>query len=212
MVITILPVAVILFGAAGTLSWPMAWIFIGICALMFIVIIVKSDPGLREERQKKHDDAKRWDKSLVFLLFIMGFLVLAIAGLDMRFGWTGQVPVYIQIGGMCLVAVGYIFSTWAVISNKFFSTIVRIQNDRGHHAISSGPYRFIRHPGYAGMLIYVLFEPFMFGSCYALIPAVIMVPLFMIRTGLEDRTLQEELPGYREYAEQVRYRLVPGIW
>jgi protein-S-isoprenylcysteine O-methyltransferase Ste14 len=210
--IYILPPAIILFGTAGTLNWPMAWVFIGICTLMFIVLITRCDPDLREERSKKHDDAKRWDKVCVAILFLMGSLVLAVAGLDMRFGWTGLVPPYIQIAGMCLVAFGYIFSTWAVLSNKFFSTIVRIQNDRGHRAVSTGPYRFVRHPGYAGMLIYVLFEPLMFGSFWALIPAVIMIPLFVVRTALEDRTLQEELAGYDDYAKQVRYRLVPGIW
>lgn len=210
--ITILPVAGILLGTTGTLSWPRVWIFIGICALIFIVLTVMSEPEVGEERQKMHHDAKLRDKNLVFLLFLMGFLVIIIAGLDRQFGWTGQVPVYLQIAGACLFAIGYVFSTWAVISNKFFSTIVQIQNDRGHHPVSSGPYRFVRHPGYAGMLVYVLAEPLMLGSSWALIPAVLMIPLCVIRTALEDRTLQEELPGYRDYAGRVKYRLVPGVW
>lgn len=113
---------------------------------------------------------------------------------------------------LIVMVLGYAFSTWALIENKFFSGVVRIQKDRGHHVISTGPYRIIRHPGYAGALWIYLATPIFMDSLWAFIPTILLVGVTIIRTSLEDRTLQNELPGYKEFTDQTRYRLFPGIW
>ena len=212
VVAAILSSAVLLFGSAGTIDWLFAWMYLFIFLVILCIVTIKINPDLQEERRKKHDDAKRWDQVLVLILFLMGSVILIVAGLDRRFGWTTNIPVSLQIGGFCLVIIGYILSIWAVLCNDFFSTFVRIQNDRDHHPVSSGPYQFIRHPGYAGMMLYILGEPFMLGSFWAIIPALIMIMLLIIRTLLEDATLRYELTGYKQYAQHVRYQLVPYLW
>ncbi|HEX3001472.1 MAG TPA: isoprenylcysteine carboxylmethyltransferase family protein [Methanoregula sp.] len=201
-----------IFVPAGTLDWPMAWVLMGIYVLVFSAVILLVSDGLLEERSKRHTDSKPWDRILVTILFIMGFAVLAIAGLDHRFGWTGELPLAVEICACVLVILGNILVIWAAIKNDFFSATVRIQEDREHTVVSTGPYRFVRHPGYVGMITYVICQPLMLGSLIALVPALVTAGLFLLRTSLEDRTLQGELPGYREYAGQVRYRLVPGVW
>ena len=131
---------------------------------------------------------------------------------NQRHGWTGGFPLVAQAAAILVCCLGYALLTWAMISNRFFSQIVRIQSDRGHTVATGGPYRFFRHPGYLGM---VVFEPAMsilLGSWWALLASGLSVLLVLLRTALEDRTLQAELPGYREYTRQVRYRLIPGIW
>jgi protein-S-isoprenylcysteine O-methyltransferase Ste14 len=201
-----------IFVPAGTLDWPMAWVLMGIYVLVFSAVILLVSEGLHEERSKRHADSKPWDRILVTILFLMGFVVLVIAGLDHRFGWTGELPFLIGICGCVLVVLGNALVIWAATRNDFFSATVRIQEDREHTVVSTGPYRFVRHPGYVGMITYVICQPLMLGSLVALVPALIAVGLFILRTSLEDKTLQEELPGYREYAGQVRYRLIPGVW
>ena len=201
-----------IFIPAGTLNWPMAWVLIGIYIAVFAAILLLVNDGLLEERSKRHADSKAWDRILVVVLFLMGFVVLAVAGFDHRFGWTGPLPPVLVYTAAALVILGNALAVWASVRNKFFSATVRIQDDRDHTVVSDGPYRFVRHPGYAGMITYVICQPLMLGSLVALVPAVITAGLFLLRTSLEDRTLQEELTGYREYAGQVRYRLVPGVW
>jgi len=128
------------------------------------------------------------------------------------FGWSKGFSTMIEILALVVILAGYTIATYALIENRFFSGVVRIQSERGHQVVSSGPYRVIRHPGYAGAVLYYLATPFLLDSWWALLPAVIASVLLIIRTHLEDRFLQNELTGYREYASRVHYRLFPGVW
>ena len=140
----------------------------------------------------------------------MGFRL--VAGLDVRFGWAGDLGVAWHVAGAVMLAVGLELASWAMIANAYFSTAVRIQSDRGHTVCSTGPYRFVRHPGYVGFILQSIGVPFLLGSLWALIPAITAAVLIVVRTSLEDRTLQAELPGYQDYIRNVHYRLSPGIW
>jgi protein-S-isoprenylcysteine O-methyltransferase Ste14 len=137
---------------------------------------------------------------------------LIVAGLDVRFGWSPELALAIRLAALVLWLQGDVFSKWAAVSNRFYSRLVRIQEDRGHTVVTDGPYRTVRHPGYAGALLVGLATPIALGSLWALVPAVLLGLLLVIRTALEDRTLHAELSGYAAYAQQTRYRLVPLIW
>jgi protein-S-isoprenylcysteine O-methyltransferase Ste14 len=204
--------AVLLFGSAGTLDWPMAWAFIFLSLAVFIAGILRSRTDLIDERSSRHKDSKGWDRVLVSVLMAISFIILIVAGLTVRFGQDGQVPLSVQVIALIILTLGNGLIVWATWTNRFFSATVRIQTDRNHAVVSDGPYGYVRHPGYAGMIVYSLFEPLALGSYWALVPAFLAVVLFVVRTHLEDKTLREELPGYRDYAGQVRYRLVPHVW
>jgi len=217
VVYTLLTTA-ILFVAAGRLDWLMGWLYVGTTlALTAIsrVLVVRKNPDLAVERARyrEHADIKPWDRKIMPWVALVGpFAGLLVAGLDKRFGWSPAIPQGIQIAGLVLVILGYAFSTWALLVNRFFSAVVRIQKERGHTVVTAGPYRYVRHPGYAGGIITFPAGAIALGSLWALIPAALTVTLTVVRTALEDRTLQEELAGYKEYAGRVRYRLLPGIW
>ncbi|PWR72517.1 methyltransferase family protein [Methanospirillum lacunae] len=207
-----LPNGILLFLSAGTVYWAMGWLYILIFLITnsFISIYINSD--LSNERIKKHTNSKKWDHYLLILIFLFGVIVWIIAGLDHRFGWSGNIPITIQVFSTLMVIFGNVLFTWGILSNNYFSTTVRIQSERGHLVISHGPYRFLRHPGYLGVCSYTIFQCFMLGSVWALVPAAVVVVAFVIRTYLEDETLQRELTGYKEYAKNVRYRLIPEMW
>ena len=137
---------------------------------------------------------------------------IIIAGLDYRFGWSAPIPLAISLAALLVGLLGFAFSTWALVENRFFSAVVRIQTDRGHSVCSTGPYRFVRHPGYAGGILFYLMTPLILSSWWAFIPALLTTIFTIIRTHLEDKTLQAELDGYEAYARQTRYRLLPGVW
>lgn len=205
--------AAILFISAGHLDWVMAWAFLGAYAANGMAITVFADPGLIAERAKIKPDAKTWDMIILGLSKLcIGLVMPLVAGLDMRFGWTQQMPLAVQLIGLVFVALGYGLSSWAVISNRFFSDVIRIQIDRGHTVVSDGPYQYVRHPGYVGLILFSLATPFLLDSLWVLIPGGLTTLLILVRTIVEDKTLLEELDGYREYAARVRYRLLPGIW
>ena len=172
-------------------------------------------PRLLAERAKFRNapDAKSWDKVLSPLMSVsVSFPLFVVAGLDHRFGWSPVFPAWITILGFILIVLGYTFAGWALAENRFFSSMVRIQADRGHVVCDSGPYRIIRHPGYAGNILPLPGIVLALGSVWTIIPAIIALVITVIRTVLEDRTLQDELPGYRDYVLRVRYRLIPGIF
>ncbi len=215
--IVLLPIlAALLFIPAGRLDWLMAWILLGVyLAGLFAtsLLAARIDPGLARERRKAPEGAKSWDKILINLSNLIFFLVmLPLAGLDRRFGWSLQVHLAVQIIALGVFVLGYALVGWAMASNCFFSAIVRIQDDRGHAVASGGPYRYVRHPGYVGMITMLLVAPLVLGSLWALLPAGLTTLLYVVRTAMEDKTLHEELTGYAEYAQRVHYRLLPGIW
>lgn len=213
-IIPVVMMGIILFGSAGRLDLPMAWIVLGVHLVATEVVTLKADPGLIEERSfgGKKPGVKGWDRRIVLLTVIFGFIALMVAGLDLRFGWSGAVPLNLQLPALAAFVLGYVLVSQATLANTFFSAVVRIQEDRGHTTVTSGPYRYIRHPGYAGLMLCVIAQPVALGSYYALIPAIITVAILLVRTGLEDRTLKKELTGYEDYAHFVRYRLLPGVW
>ena len=206
----------VLFLAAGTLAWPAAWGYLAIITAVmavYLTIIVRIHLDLFEERHRPPADAKRWDKPFVVIVGMIGPVVLILlSGLDRRFQWSPPSAAWAQVGGLVLVAAGGSLTNYAVATNRFFSAIVRIQHDRGHYVIDSGPYRFIRHPGYAGSMIYMIGMTIALSSRVALLAAIVLSLVLAVRTVLEDRTLQAELAGYAEYARKMRSRLVPGLW
>jgi protein-S-isoprenylcysteine O-methyltransferase Ste14 len=172
-------------------------------------------PGLTAERQniKNIKNAKAWDKVLAPLMAVsVGFPMVIVAGLDHRYYWSSEFALWLIVIGFVLISLGYAFAAWALAENRFFSGVVRIQTDRGHVVCDSGPYRFVRHPGYAENILALFGIVLALGSVWTLIPAAVASIIAVIRTVLEDQTLQEELPGYRDYARRVRYRLIPGIY
>ena len=208
--------AAILFLSSGRLDWWFAWVYLGIFVLGVGVnsyVLLRINPELIAERARQFtSETKKWDRILATLWGLMSTVSLMVAGLDVRFGRSPQISLTVQLIAMLFHMFGSAFASWALVSNAFFAGTVRIQLERGHAVASSGPYRFVRHPGYAGWMISNVAVVVMLGSMWALIPAVIAVLALVARTALEDRMLREELPGYEEYAQRVRYRLVPGVW
>jgi protein-S-isoprenylcysteine O-methyltransferase Ste14 len=213
--ITFVLQAVLLFGSAGTLNWLWAWVYFAISLVTVAIngaIMLRTSPELIAERGRPKE-MQGWDKFVSGIGGAAMYLALPlVAGLDMRFGWTPALPVAWHVAGAALLTAGYGLTAWAMISNAYFSTAVRIQSERGHAVCRSGPYRYVRHPGYVGMTLQSLGMPFLLGSSWALLPALVAAVAMVIRTALEDRMLQAELHGYQEYTGEVRYRLIPGIW
>jgi protein-S-isoprenylcysteine O-methyltransferase Ste14 len=209
--VPVLLMGVVLFIPAGTVFWPGAWLILLVLfgATTLVTAICPAD--LITERMQQLG-AKEYDRKLVRLLNLVGLLPLLVAGLDLRFGWTGPMAVPVQAAAVILFLLGYGLFSWAILSNRFFSLIVRVQDDKGHHPVTTGPYRFVRHPGYLGFVVIVLAQPIILSSLWAVIPALVTAGLIVWRTALEDGTLLLELEGYETYARTVRYRLVPGIW
>ncbi len=213
-----LSIPLILLICGGDFSWWQAWVF---SVLIFVagiggrILAEKRHPGILLERSsmEKAQNAKPWDKVLAPLMAIsFSFPLVIVAGLDHRYGWTPLFSTWINILGLVIISLGYAFAVWALIENRFFSSTVYIQTERGHSVCDSGPYRIVRHPGYAGNILALTGIIMALNSIWTLIPAVAALVIAVIRTELEDRTLQEELPGYRDYARRVRYRLFPEIY
>lgn len=205
----------ILFLASGRFNWVWAWVYIGICLVSMLIngmIMLRTSPETIAERGRPQE-TKDWDKVVGGLWALSIYFALPlVAGLDVRFGWTSELNIVCQVAGAVVLAVALGLSAWAMIANAYFSTAVRIQIDRGHTVCRTGPYRFVRHPGYTGFILQSLGTAILLGSWWALIPALIAAALMIVRTVLEDRTLQDELPTYQDYVQEVRYRLIPGIW
>jgi protein-S-isoprenylcysteine O-methyltransferase Ste14 len=207
-----------MFLTAGTIRWTMAWVYLAVHVFFTIggrVVAWRKNPGLLRERARslEAEDAKPWDRLLVVIGGLLGPLVLfLVAGLDFRYQASPELSLTIQVIAMVIVLLGFLWGTWAFVVNAYFSAVVRIQEDRGQTVVQDGPYRFMRHPGYAGGLAAYLAVPVMLGTLWALVPAVLLILVLVFRTSMEDKTLQEELPGYSEYATRTRFRLIPGIW
>jgi protein-S-isoprenylcysteine O-methyltransferase Ste14 len=199
-------------------GWWQAWAYSLVFASAGIGIRLWAErrhPGLMAERAQllKAPGVKSWDRLLAPLMALsLGLPLLVVAGLDHRFEWSPHFPSWINILGLLLASAGYGFAGWAFLENRFFSAVVRIQSERGHVVCDTGPYKIVRHPGYSGGVLSPFAMVLALDSVWTLIPATAAVVIAVVRTALEDRTLQKELPGYREYADRVRYRLVPGIY
>jgi protein-S-isoprenylcysteine O-methyltransferase Ste14 len=207
--------AVALFASAWKWDWWNAWAYLGLylAFLLFnVFILLPGHKELVEERSQVGKGTKGWDLVIGGISLLGGPLIQVLAGLDERFGCAGAIPLGVQIGAFILMGITFPIFTWAMMSNKYFSVTVRIQKERGHTVQTGGPYRFIRHPGYFSLLWTYVTMPVAFGSLWAYIPAAVLVVNLFVRTALEDRTLQNELEGYKEYAARVRYRLIPGVW
>jgi len=218
LVVAYLLIPLILLICGGDLGWWQAWLYsflilaAGIGGRMWAE---QRHPGLLAERQNIENiqNAKAWDKVLAPLMAVsIGYPVVFVAGLDHRYNWSSAFPLWLILIGFILISLGYAFAAWALAENRFFSSVVRIQTDRGHIVCDSGPYRFVRHPGYAGNILALFGIVLALGSVWTLIPAAVASIITVIRTALEDLTLQEELPGYRDYARRVRYRLISWIY
>ena len=198
-------------------DWWEAWVYGFINVLGFTIsraMAAKRNPDLISERAQfmKHENVFNWDKFLAPLVVLGGGLIPLVVGLDELLNWSTAFSILIKIIALAIILTGHIWGSYALIQNRFFSGMVRIQSDRGHQVITSGPYRCMRHPGYAGGILTYLATPLFLDSVWAFVPAVFLVIVLVIRTSLEDKVLQVELEGYSEYVDKVRYRLFPGVW
>ena len=205
-----------MFLPAGTWAWTRGWLFLGVLlasSTLLSLYLLRVNPDVIAGRVNRHERPRGWDLLLGLLVALPAMLAIPIVSAldDGRYGWS-HMPWWGCALGYALLLVGFAGLTWAQAVNKFFEPSVRIQTDRGHRVIDAGPYRIIRHPGYVFGFAFFLGIPLALGSLWGLIPAMIMSALLIVRTVLEDRTLQNELLGYKEYAQRVRYKLVPGVW
>jgi protein-S-isoprenylcysteine O-methyltransferase Ste14 len=203
----------ILFASSGDLGWGAAWIYIGLYTANQIVLILALPRDLLAERSTMQHGTKRWDVVLSVLgALLLPLLTYLIAGFDRRYGWTERMPLSVQGIALLLMGLAVALTSWAMLVNTFFSGTVRIQRTRGHAVVRDGPYRYVRHPGYVGGIVHHLSVSLVLGSLWGLIPGLLGALALILRTALEDETLHQELVGYETYAQQVTYRLLPGVW
>lgn len=212
----IAPVAIliVLLLSAGRFDYWQGWVYMGLNLALIALNwwALRDQPDLIRERLKPGEGIKDWDKGYFVITTLLFFIALFTAGFDARWGWTGPLGAGLYILSILIFLAGHLLFLWAKRTNRFFSSVVRIQTERGQQVCQDGPYRYMRHPGYVGGLLYTLAGPLVLGSLWALIPQLLACLLLIVRTALEDQTLQRELPGYSDYAQRVRYRLVPGLW
>ncbi|MCG8425342.1 MAG: isoprenylcysteine carboxylmethyltransferase family protein [Proteobacteria bacterium] len=210
---------VVFLWPAGTWRWWEAWTLIGLWVAYAIAVtafLARHDPTLLAERMKAspmQKGQKTWDKVIMLLMFTAGIGIFIVPGFDVvRFGWSEPLPVWVRILALLVHVPGFAFISWVMRENTYLSRVVKIDDERGHQVITTGPYALVRHPMYSAVIIMLLATPLALGSRFGLIPAALMVALLVVRTYFEDRTLNAELPGYPEYAKKTRYRLITGIW
>lgn len=207
--------AILVFWPAGRVDWLAGWVYVGVVALYFLVNLIylqRVNPELVEARMRMAKGTKRWDIvwGVVFGPVIISTYI--VAGFDVvRFEWSSMSPLFWPIG-LIVFLPGSLLLSWSMGVNPFFEKTVRIQTDRGHRVIDTGPYSLVRHPGYVGFSGWCLSAPLLLGSWWACVPAILSVACLVIRTAMEDRTLREELDGYAAYSQRVRFRLIPGVW
>lgn len=207
--------ALLLFWPAGKLDWGMGWALVALWAAWVAAIawiVIRRTPELLLERLGPRKGSKSWDAVLQPALSLLQAARCIVGGFDQHYGWTSGISLPVQVTFLVIGCLGGALFIWAMASNKFFSQVVRIQNERGHTVAQEGPYRWIRHPGYTGSILMEIGAPLTLGSWWALLPSALLIILLVVRTVLEDRTLQAGLGGYAAYVQKVKYRLVPGIW
>lgn len=206
--------AAVPFAVAGTAAWWNAWAFLVFMAVLGVLTsrLIKNTPGLAEERRTAAERAKPWDLTLVRLINLALPAMVVVSAFEMRFQWPPSIPAAVSVGAFAAMIPAALLTYRAIAANAFFSSHVRMQEDRGQTVVSKGPYSVVRHPGYAGSAAFNLLAPLALGSRAALLPAFGIIALLVYRTAREDRVLLEELPGYAAYAKQVRNRLIPRVW
>ncbi len=198
--------------AAGRVSYWQGWAYglSGLAALAVNLLILRGRPDLIEERLSPGQGTKWWDKLYFAVTTPLYFVTVVLAAVDAgRFSWSPPLPAWAYIVSWIVYCIGQGIHFWAKGTNRWFATVVRIQSDRGQTVCDTGPYRFVRHPGYVGGVLFTVTTPLILGSLCAVIPQGLAACLLVVRTFLEDATLQKELPGYAEYAARVRHRLLP---
>lgn len=213
LIVMVLLYAVILFLCAGRLDWSGGWLFL----LLYVggiglnAVVLRGNPELINERGRVGPNTKSWDRWIA-LFFIASLLaLLAVGGLDARYKWSSMAAGWLSLG-IALFILSDMIIAWTMKTNAFLAVTVRIQKERGHQVVTSGPYRYVRHPMYAAVILFALASPLIFASWWAFLPALCLIAVHVVRAALEDRTLHAELPGYKEYSQKTRYRLLPGIW
>jgi protein-S-isoprenylcysteine O-methyltransferase Ste14 len=210
VLVMVLVCAAVLFGAAGRLDIVEFWCWLAELTALCVVTILLIDPDLVRERMRPGGQRPTPGYFLSTLLFAAD---LAVAGLDRgRYHWSDTVPPWLRIVALLLFGIGWVPVIWAMRVNRFFSSAVRIQFDRGQHVITNGPYRFVRHPGYTAALVIILVNGVALGSWLAAAICWLGTPILLWRTVQEDRMLHAQLPGYADYAARVKWRLLPGTW
>ena len=216
LLVSLLFIAGLVFAGAGRLDWGLGWLFVAVWGLLkfaHILYLRWHDPALMVERGTSHENTQQYDRRIVRVYSVISFSTFLIAGLDGgRFHWSGPVPPVLILLAYVVYLIGNWISGWAASSNPFFSTESRLQADRNQKVAHSGPYRFVRHPAYSALILLWSVTGILLGSWWAVIPGLLSALMILIRTYYEDRMLRAELHGYAQYAQQVRYRLLPGIW
>jgi protein-S-isoprenylcysteine O-methyltransferase Ste14 len=215
VLLTLLVAALCLFVAAGDPAWPRAWLYVGLAVALTLVnfaVVVRRNPEIIVERGRQHRGTKPFDRVFALVFVPLLFAVPIVAGLDaVRFGWA-PLPAFLLWPGVLLQVLGGVPICWAMVANRHLEATVRVQRDRDHRVVDSGPYAHVRHPMYLGMLLQYLGQPLLLGSTWALLPVAGVVLAMSARIVLEERTLRAELPGYVEYTARTRFRLLPGLW
>ena len=204
------------FGSAGTLDWPEAWLYIVFqfsFSAEMAVWLKKNNPDLLKDRMTfLKSSARGWDKAILWIMTVVFIFYLFVPGLDaIRYRWS-SIPLFLKVLGFIGILTTLLLISWVMRENAYLSRVVEIQRERGHRVITTGPYRYIRHPMYMAVIAQLVCIPLALGSLLTLLPAALLIALIVIRTVLEDKTLTSELEGYKAYSEKVKYRLVPGIW
>ena len=214
-ILNVIGMAVALFWSAGRLDWWAGWAAVLVSFAWLAatdIVIIRLYPQLLVDRLEARPGSKPWDMVIVGSIGLVTLIRYIVAGLDIRFAWSGGFSLAAQAAALVVCILGYALFVWAAAYNPFFSRIVRVQAERDHKVITAGPYQIVRHPAYLGVLLYELAVSILLASWWALLVSGISIALLIIRTALEDRALAAELAGYQEYSKQVRFRLLPGIW
>jgi protein-S-isoprenylcysteine O-methyltransferase Ste14 len=212
----VIGIGVLVFASAGTLHWPAGWVFLATIAVLGIATsfwLLKVDPALLAERMNVTMQKNQPVSDKIFMLVIASLILIwfVVIGLDHRVNGS-DFSILLQVFGFILLLASLGFSLWVMRENSFAAPVVKIQSERGHHVISSGPYAWVRHPMYSGALVFFAGVPLMLGSWWGLVLIPLFTLLFGYRSGIEEQVLIDGLPGYADYRTRVRYRLVPGVW
>jgi len=205
----------LLFASAGRTDWVRAWVYLGAVGageLISAAALRAGSPEILERRGRVESNPRPFDRVFIALWLALAVVTPVVAGLDAGRRGDGAIPLAGLFVGLALLLLSYLLATWAMAVNRYFELTVRIQSERAHQVVSSGPYRIVRHPGYLAAIVGGLATPLVLGSLWAFAPVVAGAVLFVVRTSLEDRILRQELDGYREYAASTRHRLLPWIW